>query len=628
MAASLRNLFGALRANRPEMNPQDKQPRSSNLRKQLLLAISPFLVAVTLLVLLAFETTNTLSEVRAYVQGESLWTSAQKEAARRLEIYAQSGSDADFAAYQREIDVTLGDRRARRELKKVQPDLDVVREGFLAGRNHADDIAGMIQLYQRFHNVSFLQKAVSLWSEGDRQIDEIMAAGDALHVSFASASGSPDERAAQRADALARLRAADARATPLEMAFSATLGDASRQLHTMLQIGALVLAAVLAAVKFLFSWWMLRQHARIERALRASEERFDLAVRGSNDGIWNWVPEEEDVYLSPRAVELLGYPFHDVPRKPLDMLPLVHWEDRETVRSAISALFSANQALDVEFRSLDWGGNYRWVHVRGSAVRIEGEHIRRVAGSITDIGYRKRSEALIRNLAIDEQRRAEQAQIALLEQVQGRIGRELHDDLGQRLTGVAFLVKALEQRLGASTPREAEQAAWIVKLINEAIDRVRFLSRQLSPIEIDEITLAMALRRLVDDIHSIFGTRIALRISDGDMPIPSEDSNQFFRIAQESISNALRHGHATQIVVRLDVFAHGTRLAVSDNGEGFVVSDSGSFGLGLRNMAIRARSLRGCLRVRSTKRGTTVIVRAGGGARVNQKAAVEAAEAL
>lgn len=584
-----------------------RQFQSTNLRKQLLLAITPFLIAVTLLAVLAFETTSTLSSLRAYVQGESLWSRAQKDALHQLEAYAANGDEAHHAAFRTEIRVPMGDRQARRELEKDTPDLQIVRAGFVAGHNHPDDIDGMIDLYQRFRRTGFLARAIAIWTQGDAQIDELIAAADAMRTAYAMHDASQRDRAI--AAALARARAADAKVTPLETAFSATLGAASRKAQTILQAGTLVLVLVLILVKLAFSRWMLQQHMRIEQALRTSEDRFDMAVRGSNDGIWNWAPQDNELYLSPRAIELLGHPMHDLPRQPLAFLPLVHPEDRAAVREAVDNMYFFLRSMNVEFRFLDWGGNYRWVQLRGSPVRVEAEHVLRVAGSISDIAERKRIEQLLKKATLDEQRRSEQAQIALLEQVQSSIGRELHDDLGQRLTGVAFLAKALEQRLGVSTPAEREQSAWIVNLINQSIDRVRFLSRQLSPIEIDAASLDAALQRLVDDIREIFGTRIRLRRRHGPASLPPDDANQLFRIAQESISNALRHGHATEIHVSLDTDARGQRLAISDNGTGFSVADGPARGLGLHNMRIRAHTLGARLRIRSSRRGTTVLVR-------------------
>ncbi|TMH62086.1 MAG: PAS domain S-box protein, partial [Betaproteobacteria bacterium] len=106
----------------------------------------PFLAVIVVLVLLAHESLNIVSAGRAYVGGESLWSKGQKEAVYRLSRYTQSRSEEDFGAFRTAIAVPLGDRRARLELEKPDPDLAVVREGFIAGGNHPDDIAGMITL--------------------------------------------------------------------------------------------------------------------------------------------------------------------------------------------------------------------------------------------------------------------------------------------------------------------------------------------------------------------------------------------------------------------------------------------------------------------------------------------------
>ena len=136
------------------------------------------------------------------------------------------------------------------------------------------------------------------------------------------------------------------------------------------------------------------------------------------------------------------------------------------------------------------------------------------------------------------------------------------------------------------------------------------MSRQLSPIAIDEVTLGTALQRLVDDIHGIFGTRIELRKSGDESRIPGAHANQYFRIAQESITNALRHGQATSIAVHLRVCERGSRLAIIDNGCGFDMRNIDvNASLGLRSISIRTEALQGRMRVRSGPRGTILIAR-------------------
>lgn len=578
-------------------------------RQRLLLKLAPYVVTTTLLVLLGFFSMDLLSSVRAYVEGESLWSKAQKEAVRQLETFATSGDEQAYLSYLEQIRVPLGDRQARLQLERPEPDMALVREGFLAGRIHPDDIPLLVGLFRRFRHVSFMDRAIAIWTTADGEIDEIVAVGDVLHR-LLGRTGAPRNDAPHAvavANALARLRAADARATPLEENFSATLGDASRRLRTILQIVLLALAFTMLAIAVALSLWMWRRNTETELALRLSEERFDMAVRGSNDGIWNWNAENDDAYLSPRAQELLGLSPQDVARDATTLIARVHAEDREMIDAAIRKTLRADAPLDLEFRFRDSAGDIRWAHVRGRVLRAMDGRVKRVAGSISDISERKRVDGLRHQLVLEERRRSEQAQIALLEKVQGRMGRELHDDLGQQLTGIAFLAKALEQRLDAAS-HERDQTTWIVRLINDAIERVRFMSRQLSPIAIDEVTLGTALQRLIDDIHNIFGTRIELRKDGDETRIPGAHASQYFRIAQESITNALRHGQATCIAVHLRVRGSGARLAIVDNGCGFDVRNIDlNASLGLRSMSIRSEALQGRMRIRSGPRGTVLI---------------------
>ncbi len=87
----------------------------------------------------------------------------------------------DYRRFQEAIAVPLGDRVAREELEKPTPDLEAARLGFVVGRNHADDIPGMIRLFRAFRNVSYIDHAIAIWAEADRNITELVAAAGELH---------------------------------------------------------------------------------------------------------------------------------------------------------------------------------------------------------------------------------------------------------------------------------------------------------------------------------------------------------------------------------------------------------------------------------------------------------------
>ncbi|HET7096665.1 MAG TPA: PAS domain-containing protein, partial [Casimicrobiaceae bacterium] len=331
---------------------------------RLLRIVWPLLAVVALLALLGATSIDILSSVRAYVAGEGLWSKAQKESVHHLYRFAETRSESDFRRYQEAIAVPLGDRKAREELEKPRPDLDVARQGFLAGRNHPDDIPDMIWLFRRFRNVSYIDKAIGIWTEGDRNIGELMAAADALHVEV-SAGVNPAEVQA----ILARISEVNAKLTPLEDAFSYTLGEASRDTEVALLAATLVAAAGLARIGIAMSRRMLRQREAIDSAERFSEERLHLALVGSNDGLWEWDLRSREMYISPRIKDLLGYADREIENTLGDFLALVHPDDRDGALAAVRAHVRKDVPYDVEFRARTKSGGYRWLRARGRSVR-------------------------------------------------------------------------------------------------------------------------------------------------------------------------------------------------------------------------------------------------------------------
>ena len=355
--------------------------------RRLLQVTWPFLAIVVLLVLLASESLKIVSASRAYVGGESLWSKAQKEAVYSLFRYAQTHSEADYRSYKESIAVPMGDRRARLELMKDDPDLDLAREGFIAGKNDPADIDGMIMLFRRFRNVSFMSRAIGIWAQGDEGIAELNAAAEELHQRIATENGQPLE------PILARIDNANRRLTPLEVAFSRTLGEASRRTQEILEFALILAAGALMIAGIALSRRMLRTSDALERALQVSEERFDLAVDGSNAGLWDWNVASGEVYYSPRYKELLGYADHEFPNKLQSFLDHLHPDDHDVRLAALNEHRTHGAPYDAEFRLRTRSGNYRWFEARGKSVRDANGQAVRMAGSITDITDRKHAEA-------------------------------------------------------------------------------------------------------------------------------------------------------------------------------------------------------------------------------------------
>lgn len=174
-----------------------------------------------------FFSINTLSSVRAYVEGEGLWSKAQKDGIYHLVKYGDSHNEADYQEFLRVMKVPLGDSKARQELGKANPNIELARKGFIEGRNAPSDVDGMISLFRNFSWISYIHKAIILWTEAEPYALQLLPIGEKLHNEINS--GSPSQ---QKIDEL--LKETDPinqKVTVIEDEFSYTLGEGSRWLE-------------------------------------------------------------------------------------------------------------------------------------------------------------------------------------------------------------------------------------------------------------------------------------------------------------------------------------------------------------------------------------------------------------
>jgi hypothetical protein len=124
---------------------------------------------------------HTLSSTRALVGAEGSWSKAEKDAVYSLTKYGYTHDEKDYRRYLKLLEVPLGDHKSRLELVKLKPNMDTIRAGFIQGQLDPDDIDGTIRLLTRFHNISYIHKAITIWTQGDYYIGVLQYLGSRLH---------------------------------------------------------------------------------------------------------------------------------------------------------------------------------------------------------------------------------------------------------------------------------------------------------------------------------------------------------------------------------------------------------------------------------------------------------------
>jgi signal transduction histidine kinase len=207
----------------------------------------------------------------------------------------------------------------------------------------------------------------------------------------------------------------------------------------------------------------------------------------------------------------------------------------------------------------------------------------------------------------DLRRQLEERILVLRDYEQRRIGADLHDHLGQHLTGIACLVTALRAQLEREGSALAARANEIAGCVNGAIEITRLLARGLCPAHVEPWGLRAALADLAAQVQRLQGVACVFEPAGPAAGEDPETAIQAYRIAQEAISNAIRHGRASRIVLRLDTTDGQIRLAIEDDGDGFPrVAPDAPGGLGLLLMEHRAATRGGQFRIRSQARGVHV----------------------
>lgn len=208
---------------------------------------------------------------------------------------------------------------------------------------------------------------------------------------------------------------------------------------------------------------------------------------------------------------------------------------------------------------------------------------------------------------ISQQRELEQELLQSGEHERRRIGQDLHDGLGQMLSGIGMMTRQLAKSLEKEEHQLAEKAREISEFVKESDEYARQLSRGLMPVDIDSRGLATAFNRLVENARKMFQVECVFHEKNTPVFEDSGTVEHVYRIGQEGVSNAVKHGKASRVDLILDANEEFVKLEVHDDGKGFPKSWRKHAGMGMKIMQFRTRLIGGSLEVFDGQNGGTVL---------------------
>ncbi|MBI3848854.1 MAG: PAS domain S-box protein [Verrucomicrobia bacterium] len=334
------------------------------------------------------------------------------------------------------------------------------------------------------------------------------------------------------------------------------------------------------------------ERKQTQAALRDSESRLRAILDTAVEGIITIDEHGSIESFNPAAERIFGYSSEEIIGQNVShLMPAPYRQEHDAyianyLRTGRAKIIGIGR--EVVGRRKD--GTIFPMDLAVSEVRLADRRL--FTGFVRDITERKRLEQEILEISGHEQR---------------RIGQDLHDGLCQQLAGIELLSQVLEQKLEVKSPTEAARAAEIARHVRQAITHTRNLARGLSPVELEANGLSSALLELASNVEKLFKVDCGFQ-GDESVLVPNNSvATHVYRIAQEAINNAIKHGKARNILITLKPVDGNICLTVADDGIGFSKESTQSTGMGLQIMNYRAGMIGASLEIRRANgRGTTV----------------------
>ncbi len=352
--------------------------------------------------------------------------------------------------------------------------------------------------------------------------------------------------------------------------------------------------------------------AQQRQAAKEAEARYRNLFNSVPMGLYRISPQGEILDANPTLMDMLGY----LDRESLmGVIAADLYMDTEEYQQWLALMERKGVVRNFEVQLRRRDGTVIWVEKNTQTVWDAEGRLLYYEGSLEDITERKQAEEQLKNS--HQQLRDLSAHLqSVREEERTRIAREIHDELGQALTGLKIDLAWLQNRLyqtRAIVPRELllEKIRSMSTLVDTTIQSVRKISTQLRPGVLDDLGLTAAIEWQAHEFQRRSGIRCKVALQPEDIVLNQTQSTGIFRIFQEILTNIVRHANATRVNIGMREDGGTLLLQVSDNGRGITESDiSGSQSLGILGMRERAVLLGGSVTIGGIQgKGTTVTVR-------------------
>jgi len=307
-------------------------------------------------------------------------------------------------------------------------------------------------------------------------------------------------------------------------------------------------------------------------SIKESEERYQLAVRGSGAGLWDWNIVAGEIYYAPGFKKMLGYDDTEISGKVFSSDDDIHPNDLPMVRETINAhLSSTANIYDVEYRIRTKSGEYRWFHAKGEAVRDKQGKPYRMVGSIVDISKRKRAEESIA------------LQHAELQKINIELDRFVYSASHDLRAPISSLLGLIEVAKLEKEPSKIEglldmQKRSLLKLDNFISDIVSYSRNNRLQLDVEEINFQNLLEEIFDQLHfmaQLGQLKVSIQVEEN--LVFYGDKKRVCIVLNNLITNAIKYSDTSKqdpfIRVSVEKREEGVEVKVSDNGEGIDAHD-------------------------------------------------------